>query len=209
MPSDKNESPKEATKSKNTPHFVVGLDVYEDSDAPLNQAFSLALMVPQTQIDVVWAPPVMAMPLDGSVRPVTDAQAQLRRRVQRAVDAFGAELLVDAEAEVNLQIVEGRPAQALARAAFMAEADMIIVGAEDKGTLEKVLAGSVSRKIVQIAPCPVLVTRPRLTEALPEIEEPPPAELARRRIGLPHRYHETPRNVRARENMPLFFPMDR
>jgi nucleotide-binding universal stress UspA family protein len=205
----KEKDAEKATKSNNAPHFVVGLDVYEDSDAPLDQAFSLALMVPGTKIDVVWAPPVMAMPLDGSVTPVVDAQSLLKKRVQKAVEAFGPELLVEASTEVNLQVVEGRPAQAISRAAFLAEADMIIVGAQDKGILEKMLVGSVSRKIVQMAPCPVLVSRPRLTDAVPEIEAPAPAERARRRIGLPHRYHEAPRNVQARENMPLLFPMDR
>lgn len=189
------------------PHLLVGLDVYEASDAAIEQAFRLALLVPKTRIDVVWAPPLMAMPFDGSVRPVTDAPALLRERVQKCVDTFGPERLIEAQTEVNLQILDGRPAQAIARAAFMNGADLVIVGAQDKGALEKLFVGSVSRRLVQEAPCPVLVARPRMADAVPAVEAPHPPGHAQRRIGAPHHYHQTTRNVQARENMPLLFPM--
>ena len=88
------------------------------------------------------------------------------------------------------------------------EADMIIVGSHDKATsLEKFLLGSVAKRLVSEAPCPVLVMRPRSTEALPEIEQPLAKNQARRRIGAPHRYRSAGRNVQAKENMPLLFPM--
>lgn len=52
----------------------------------------------------------------------------------------------------------GDPADALAEEARSSEADLIVVGTHGRG-LARVLLGSVSTKVVQHAPCDVLVVR--------------------------------------------------
>lgn len=53
----------------------------------------------------------------------------------------------------------GRPAETLARIARQEEADEIIVGSRGKDEVEHLLLGSVSTRLVQIAPCTVVVVR--------------------------------------------------
>ena len=53
----------------------------------------------------------------------------------------------------------GRPAETLARLARQENADEIIVGSRGKDEVEHLLLGSVSTRLVQIAPCTVVVVR--------------------------------------------------
>jgi len=53
----------------------------------------------------------------------------------------------------------GRPAETVARIARQEGADEIIVGSRGKDEVEHLLVGSVSARLVQIAPCTVVVVR--------------------------------------------------
>jgi nucleotide-binding universal stress UspA family protein len=51
------------------------------------------------------------------------------------------------------------PATALCRLAEDQQADVLVIGASDKSILQRIFEGSVMRKVVKHAPCPVLVVR--------------------------------------------------
>ena len=53
----------------------------------------------------------------------------------------------------------GRPAETVARIARQEEADEIYVGSRGKDDVDQMLLGSVSARLVQIAPCTVIVVR--------------------------------------------------
>ncbi|MHC1712409.1 MAG: universal stress protein [Solidesulfovibrio sp.] len=53
----------------------------------------------------------------------------------------------------------GRPAETVARIARQENADVIYVGSRGKDDVENLLLGSVSARLVQIAPCTVVVVR--------------------------------------------------
>ena len=53
----------------------------------------------------------------------------------------------------------GRPAETVARIARQEKADVIYIGSRGKDDVEKLLLGSVSTRLVQIAPCTVVVVR--------------------------------------------------
>jgi nucleotide-binding universal stress UspA family protein len=53
----------------------------------------------------------------------------------------------------------GRPAETVARIARQEEANVIYVGSRGKDDVENLLLGSVSTRLVQIAPCTVVVVR--------------------------------------------------
>jgi nucleotide-binding universal stress UspA family protein len=53
----------------------------------------------------------------------------------------------------------GRPAETIAKLARQENADEIIVGSRGKNALDNMLLGSVSGRLVQIAPCTIVVVR--------------------------------------------------
>jgi nucleotide-binding universal stress UspA family protein len=55
------------------------------------------------------------------------------------------------------QVAVGGPAHVIADAAADARADLIVLGSVGSGPLKGLLLGSVAHRLLQIAPCPVLV----------------------------------------------------
>ena len=61
--------------------------------------------------------------------------------------------------EVNYQILQGSPATAIANAALEHDADLIVMGSRGLTPMTGLLLGSVSKRVIGIADCPVLVVR--------------------------------------------------
>lgn len=77
------------------------------------------------------------------------------KRILAEAEAFAAEH----EATIRTQAEPGRPAETVARIARQENADAIYIGSRGKDDVEKLLLGSVSTRLVQIAPCTVVVVR--------------------------------------------------
>lgn len=60
---------------------------------------------------------------------------------------------------IHTRIEPGRPAETLARIAREEACDELILGSRGKGEVEHLLLGGVSTRLVQIAPCTVVVVR--------------------------------------------------
>lgn len=60
---------------------------------------------------------------------------------------------------MRTKVVHGRPASEIVLEAARFEADLLVVGAQGYGVVERILLGSVSSEVVDQAPCPVLVVR--------------------------------------------------
>lgn len=92
---------------------------------------------------------------------VTSSHSSARR--QEALDAVTAKVLklksmgVAAEGKV----VEGRPDEAIVKAAEEVGADLIVMGSHGRTGLVKVLLGSVAERVIGQAVCPVLVVKPQ------------------------------------------------
>lgn len=89
--------------------------------------------------------------------------ADARAAVDETIAAIGP-----AAAAAERLIRHGDPATEICRVAAEGAYDVVVVGTHGSGLVKRVLAGSVSRHVIQHAPCPVLVVR-----APPE--RPPPA----------------------------------
>lgn len=61
--------------------------------------------------------------------------------------------------EVEVRIEVGHPAEALIAVAREVKADLIMTGCRGLGLAQRIVFGSVSRAILDEAPCPVLVVR--------------------------------------------------
>lgn len=73
------------------------------------------------------------------------------------------EALRDDGVEVSLRLVttlDANAAPALAEAAAKANADVIVVGTRGKAPLAGLLLGSVTQRLLHLAPCPVLAVPP-------------------------------------------------
>lgn len=63
---------------------------------------------------------------------------------------------------VRAALLRGRPAEAIARAAVRQAIDLIVIGSRGLSDFRPTLMGSVSRKLLMYASCPVLVVKKRL-----------------------------------------------
>jgi len=60
---------------------------------------------------------------------------------------------------IKEELIEGPEAEAILNVAQTREADLIVMGTRGLGSLRGLLLGSVSNKVIQQAPCPVLLVR--------------------------------------------------
>lgn len=89
----------------------------------------------------------------------------LRLDQRRSARETAAQALVMRGRDLGLRVTflvwDGEPGPAIVAAAASEQADMVIVGSHGRGTVGRLVLGSVSEHVVRHAPCPVLVVRAR------------------------------------------------
>lgn len=214
------------SNSENPYLIVVGVDYSPASDLALERALELAASRSAADVHVVNVVRLYGMQavVDGPAEPTglasvsqADATALVQRYVEERRRAFHGSLdSVRVRAHLRLEA----PAQEIAQIAADLEADLVVVGTHGRRGIARLLLGSVAEAVVRLAPCPVLVVRPKaLPEELPRIE--PPCEQClearrasagaeywceqhRERHGQRHTYSQRDR-VGAETEMPLTF----
>jgi len=86
----------------------------------------------------------------------------LRHRKEVAQQAVeGAlEVLKDVPASLRTQVLSGRPAGVIARAARREKVDLLVVGSRGLTGVKAAALGSVSHAVAQLVTCPVLIVKP-------------------------------------------------
>jgi nucleotide-binding universal stress UspA family protein len=95
-----------------------------------------------------------------------DQRRRSREVAAQAVVIRGRE----AGVPVSFMVWEGEPGPSIVDVATSEQVDIVIVGSHGRGSMGRLLIGSVSEHVVRHAPCPVLVVRARvdvLREPLP------------------------------------------
>ncbi len=87
-----------------------------------------------------------------------EAAAARMKKAEEILDAALKEI-GDVPGGVETEVLEGRPAEAILEVAKDRQVDLIVMGAQGQGTLSSLLLGSQSRKVINHAPCPVLIVR--------------------------------------------------
>jgi len=198
--------------------IVVGVDFSEASELAVRQAFQLAAREPGAEVHLVNVVQTYGsqvsyeMPVDASalsVLTVNEARTRFHRYADQALARFVAQNpgqhISRCVAHVRFDATAGEIAQLAADL----EADLVIVGTHGRRGLSRLLLGSTAEATVRLAPCPVLVVRPKaLPEAGPSIEPPCPlcvearresagtelwCEQHRERHGQRHTYHQRDR----------------
>jgi nucleotide-binding universal stress UspA family protein len=176
--------------SSDSYRIVVGVDFSDTSSDALNEALRLAERHMPADlhlaavVDSDHADLVPAAQRHASLVKIAD---DLRDRLVRV----GADRLAELRAqrpEVNLPIVAhvriGPIAEQIAALATEIEAHVVVVGTHGRRGVRRLMMGSVAEKTVRLAPCPVLVVRPRDFRRGPEapaIEPPCPDCVAARK----------------------------
>ncbi|MGF0115483.1 universal stress protein [Promicromonospora sp. Marseille-Q5078] len=139
------------------PRVVVGVDTSGPSVAALRHACQVADRT-GASIDAVFAWQITTLaPLPGSwgwAPPIEDYEVFAAESLAEAVRAAGVTVPPE---RLTRRVVHGQAAKQLVAAAQGAE--RLVVGARGLGGFDKLLLGSVSRQVLDFAPCPVTVVR--------------------------------------------------
>ncbi|MFD6135918.1 universal stress protein [Isoptericola sp. NPDC060257] len=150
-------APEDDVPAEAAPRIVVGVDTSAPSVAALRHACEVAGRT-GASIDAVFAWQITTLaPLPGSwgwAPPVDDYEKFAADSLAEAVRAAGVTLPPE---RLTRRVVHGQAAKQLVLAAQGAE--RLVVGARGLGGFDRLLLGSVSRQVLDFAPCPVTVVR--------------------------------------------------
>jgi nucleotide-binding universal stress UspA family protein len=130
----------------------VGFDGTEESETALEWAAGLAYRL-HTGLRLIAAVPEFTPMLPRPGQPKSAQYRDLARRHFASV--FETALKETGDLEAESVVIEGDPAAALADQGV--ELDLLVVGSRGYGPLRRVLLGGVSGRVIELAPCPVVV----------------------------------------------------
>jgi nucleotide-binding universal stress UspA family protein len=153
--------------------IAVAFDASPQSKAALDHAAALAAAT-GARLRLIAAVEPVVFPAFVNV-PSGDAYAELirtrRKFLEDQIESASATLSPDVP--VGTRVVDGNAADAIGTAAGFG-VDLLVVGSRGWGPVRRVLLGSVSARLLRVAPCPVLVV-PRAADAGDGLEGEPAA----------------------------------
>ncbi len=145
--------------------ILVALDGSAHAQHALNYAITIAAKFDaQVQLLSVFHP--LTFPY--SPYPPTSATTQLMQRALDAQRQHQQEILSQALADARQQhsqiklsksLKEGRPADVIVQTAIDNQVDLIVMGSRGLGGVKQLFLGSVSDRVADEAPCPVLIVK--------------------------------------------------
>jgi nucleotide-binding universal stress UspA family protein len=142
---------------------AIGYDGLPESRTALAEAIDLAraTTAPLKLVTVAEPPPVSYGKGGGAGQGWHELKETIRESMRERLAE--AERSIPDDIQVEPALVDGHPAQELARIA-VADGGVLVVGSRAYGPVRRVLLGSVSTELVRSAPCPVIV-HPRPAKA--------------------------------------------
>jgi nucleotide-binding universal stress UspA family protein len=205
--------------------IVVGIDYSEASPRVLSEVFALAAQRQGSEPHIIHVAAPSGNLTDGfAAVNLEQAAKQLEAYVQTEVTKYAEQNAGNIGFDrVCAHQRVGAAADEIAQLATDLEADLVMVGSHSRRGIERLLLGSVAERVVRIAPCPVLVVRPKEASNVPKIEPVCPQCLEtrkstegkevwcarhRERHARAHTYHYVHRNVK-QSNLPMIEPLTR
>lgn len=160
--------------------IVVGIDLEEPGDDALHTALDLARHSDGADVHVVHVlPPRTDNDVAAISRSLDEASAQVARRIRAVADP--SESLT-----VRIHVRYGRVVETIRQICVDYDADVVVVGSHRRKGAARLILGSIAAALVESAPLPVIVARPKDFTGLahsPAIEPATPgAELHRDQI---------------------------
>jgi nucleotide-binding universal stress UspA family protein len=137
-------------------HILLGVDGSEHASHAAETAAELARSMKSNILRIVVAyDPVPSYLGEPNMQTAISARMEEAEMIlKKAMDAVGK-----IPGEIHTEILEGPPAEAILDVANTRASDLIVMGSRGLGRLSGALLGSQSQKVVQHAPCPVLIVR--------------------------------------------------
>lgn len=143
-------------KGSSMKKIVVGVDGSPTSERALRWAHDEARRAgAELMVVHAWAYPYGGIREDHS-GPRDEMKLDALRQLEASIETLSP-VREEGGVAVHARLVEDSPAKALMDEA--ADADLVVVGTRGRGGFKSLLLGSVSRAVVQHAPCPVAVIR--------------------------------------------------
>jgi nucleotide-binding universal stress UspA family protein len=146
--------------------------------------------------------PATALGAPNLAQEMTEIMAKAKEQLEKVGRTIATNLTVFGHVRV------GSPQDEVVNLAIDKEADLVIVGASEKGLVERAILGSTAYYVLRKGPCPVLIVRPKLQQ--PHIEPPRPGQdpdLHKRHHPRAHTYSEAPPSF-GRGSMTFRFDQD-
>ena len=163
---------------------VVGVDYSEQSALALAEAVSTARSRERSQVHVVHCVrvpetvgPALGLAYVAPAVDVAVASDALRKFVENVLSGLQGNQPDDGRPLVERLTTHIRlsdPREAIAQLASDLDADLVIVGTHGRRGAARLLLGSVAEGVVRMAPCPVLVVRPRGVSSKEVVKIEPP-----------------------------------
>ena len=140
--------------------ILAAIDFSDVSERVVREAATLAaaLKLPLRLLHITVRPIVLGpevIPLSMAV----EGNAEERMRQATAEMLIFGEAVAESANRPETIVLEGSPADAILQQARDGEACIIVMGSHGHGSLYHLFVGSVTLKVIQEAPCPVLVVR--------------------------------------------------
>lgn len=147
-----------ANDATSKPRIIVAAVAFDETgESALMEAGRLAAAEPECKLHAVHV-------LAGGQELSKGALDELRRRVELMWSSY--------RCDVTVHVRAGRPDQEILRTAADLDADLIVVGTHKRAGLQKLVLGSVAQRLLQEAPCPVLVSVPKSHRSAPFSDRP-------------------------------------
>jgi nucleotide-binding universal stress UspA family protein len=146
--------------------FLVPIDFSEHSKKTVESATQLAVLTGGsiTLLHVFLVPDYPAAFYQGlyTEHEQVKIQVDLMKREANSQLALVVEQIVARGVQAQPLLRIGNPYQEIVNAAKEIRADLIVIGSHGHAGLERFLVGSTAERVVQYAPCPVLVVKKKL-----------------------------------------------
>jgi len=146
---------------QNCKRVVCPVDFSTFSKAALDEATSIAVEH-RAELSILHAyqNPAVVLPMSGYVGPTGDVLAGMRDRLTQELESM-ADKARNHGLVVRTIVLEGTPYASIVDYAKDWGADLIVMSTHGRTGLSHLLTGSVTERVVRLAPCSVLVTRAR------------------------------------------------
>lgn len=110
------------------------------------------------RLTLVHVVPKLLLPPDAYGLTIAEVEKEHRAYAERLLDRTIAQLALEG-VDVTKTILYGSPAEAIAEEAAASDVGLVVIGSRGHGAVARMFLGSVSDRLVHIAPKPVLVVR--------------------------------------------------